>query len=230
MMRVPLTIGAPSALTIAFHAPAFGVDLATVTSVHLNVLRRDGTSTVWACTIVSATPEELVVQYAFANAGELTGTGVYYLAPVLTVPGGSVSAQTVSLFVTSANGIPPLLEMAVEIVADVPIGSLGPVKSEWVRISASDSPYAARATSPWIAVDLSLGNVAVSLWSGNDGDAVVLTDYKNQAGVGGTLTLTATGGQLVPQGDGTYGASKSYSAAGAVVALKLSSNEWLPWR
>lgn len=229
MLRIPVTAVSPTTLTFVFKTPTFGENLTRVSSVHLNVLRRDGTSTVWNCSIVSANPGEIVFTYEFQNAGELTGTGTYYLAPIFVIPGSAVPGETVTLFVTTPFGLPQLVETSGWLAATVPIDSLGPVKNSWVRVGVSSSPYQALATSPWIAVDLSSGSVAVALWSGNDGDSVVLSDFHNQAGIGGSLILTAKNGARVPQGDGTYGASATYTAAGFVAALKLDDGDWLPW-
>ncbi len=123
MMRVPSNITAPSAITIRFSAVALGVDLTTVTAVSLAVLRRDGSTATWVCSIVSATPGELVAQYAFTGSGEINGVGVYYLAPTLTVPGGTLNAQAIAMYVTAPANLSPQLEASVMLAADVPVNS-----------------------------------------------------------------------------------------------------------
>ncbi len=226
MLRVPETITAPSTLLIAFEAPTFAVNLETVTAVELRVLRRDGTADIWECDIVSATPREMLVEYAFTGGDEISGTGMYRLSPILTVPGGNVPAESLSLFVGPCL---PQLEATSWIVGAVNVPSLGPSRGEWVALSEAESPYAAIAVAPWLALDLSDGDISVSLWSGTDGDSVVLTDYLNEAGSGGDLILTAIGGQLLPVGDGTYAEEVTYDTPGFSLCLKLMGDQWLPW-
>jgi hypothetical protein len=229
MLIVPETITSPAGFTIIFKAPTFAVDLSTVTAAHVNVLRRDGSSDSWELELVSATPSELVAQYTFGtNEDEITSTGMYYLSPVLEVPGGNVPAETISLFVTAASQFSPKLEATSWIAATSRILSLGPVKSEWVRLTSEDSPYQAVATSPWLALDLSDAPITVTLWEGSDGDAVVLSDFFNEAG-SNALTLSASGTQEVPLLDGSFGASQTYNTPGFVLRLKLSDGLWLPW-
>ncbi len=229
MMRIPSTVAAPSTLTFFFKTVTFGVDLSTITAVSLNVLRRDGSTATWSCDIVSATAGELVAQYAFTGGDEISSTGVYYLSPILTSPTGPVPCETVTLFVYPPGAGAPMVEASSWVVATVPVNSLGPIKQTWVRISVADTPYEASAASPWIAVDLTDGDVAITLPEGVDGNAVVISDYLNQAGVGGNLTLTASGAQLLPVGDGTYEASVTYSGSGFSTRLKLSEDLWINW-
>ena len=224
MLRVPSNVAAPTTATIAFQTPTFGVDLSTVTAVNLQVLRRDGTSATWAMSIIAATPAELIAQYEF-QPGDVTVTGVYYLAPQLSVPGGVVSAETVSLFVSYPTGSTPMLETSAWIVATVPIASLGPIQNAWQVVSAA---YTARPETPWVAVDLRTAPVAVTLWSATDGASVVVSDVY-RAAASNNLTLVAASGQRVPVGDGTYAQTATYSTAGIVWRLKLASNLWLPW-
>ncbi len=109
MLRVPSTVTAPATITLTFKSPVFGPDLTNVTAVALNVLRRDGTTGSWAMTTLSATPAELIAQYQFLGT-ELTSTGLYFLAPELSVSSGSVAAQTVSLFVDNEFSFSPQLD------------------------------------------------------------------------------------------------------------------------
>ncbi len=229
MLRVTSNVTAPTAITIVFATPVLGVDLSRVTAAHLDVLRRDGTTAVWDLTIVSATPAELIAQYTFTGGAEITSTGTYTLAPVLTVPGGSVSAEAVTLFVGPPGTLTPLLETTTWTVAEVAVDSLGPTKAEWVDVGVAESPYQALATSPWVAVNLTGGSITALLWSGTDGDSVVLSDYLHEAGNGGSLTLIAAAGQTVPVGDGTFANSATYTSPGFVATLKMFSGKWIPW-
>ncbi len=130
MIRVPNTIVAPSTLTITFKTPTFGVDLSEVTGVALNVVRRDGSTATWNMSGVSTTSAELVYQYAFTDGSEFTGTGVYYLAPVLAVPGGSIPAQAIAMYVSTQAFETPLLE------AESLVAMTVPQSSGWVAVSS----------------------------------------------------------------------------------------------
>src|ERR1017187_9180862 len=100
MLIVPSTIAAPAAFTVVFYTPALGFDLTTVTAVAFQMLRRDGTMATMAASVVSKTQTELIAQYAFVG-GEITTTGPYLLAPQLSVPGGFIPAETVTMMVTT---------------------------------------------------------------------------------------------------------------------------------
>ncbi len=225
MLRVPETITAPSTLLLVLQAPTFAVNLETVTGVSLSVVRRDGTTDTWVCAIVSATPRELIAEYAFTGGDEISGTGMYRLSPVLEVQGGSVPAESLSLFVGPCL---PQLEATSWVVGTVAVPSLGPAQSKWVTVTGDDSPYTAIATSPWLALDLSGGSIIVNLWTGADGDAVVLTDYLHGA-ESNPLTLVAASGQTLPVGDGSFASEVGYTASGFSLRLKLMGDAWLPW-
>lgn len=108
MLRVPSNIGPPSTITIVFLSPWASGDLTLATGVTAIMKRQNGTSLTLGFAIVSATPSELVAQYAFVG-GEIVGTGAYSLAPTLTVPGGSLPAESVTMFVSSPWATPPKL-------------------------------------------------------------------------------------------------------------------------
>jgi hypothetical protein len=229
MLVVPSTILDPATLTVRFKSPIFGPDLTTVTAVVASVLRKDGTTTSWTFTIVSSTPAELVAQYA-PQVGDITGTGVYYLGPQLQIPGGLVPTETIALFVGGPYNTSPQLEADAWIAATVRTPSLGPVKQAWVTVTAADSPHAASPFSPWLALDLSSGAVAVTLWSGTEGDAVVLADTHHNAATH-NATITAPGAQRIAVGDGTFATSVTLSTSGAIARLKYQAEtqHWLLW-
>lgn len=230
MLVVPANITAPASITLIFNNPTFGPDLTTVSAITLNVTRRDGTATTWAMTIVSSTPNQLTAQYTFTGGTEITTAGMYYLAPVLTIPGGTIPAAPISLFVSNAGNLPPQVQDQTWVTATVPVPTLGPYKVGWVNLTSAASPYAAIATSPWLALDLSTAGITVNLWAAGDGDNVVLTDYKNAA-ASHVLTLVANGTSKVPNGDGTFSGTTNRSTAGFSLRLKFqaSAGLWLPW-
>ena len=66
--NVPLGIGPPNVLLVNVAQGDSSLDLTTVTSVTLAVTKLlTGVSSIWACSIVSATSTALVVQYAFTR-------------------------------------------------------------------------------------------------------------------------------------------------------------------
>lgn len=229
MLVVPSNIGPPSTITIVFKAVNFTVDLTAVTAVTYNVTRRDGTTDTWEADIVSATPGELVSQYTFADDGEIAGTGAYSISASLAVPGGSITAATVTLFVTSPNGLQAQTEQTAWVLETVPIPSMGAYRSEWVVVGPSDSPYQAIATSPWIAVDLRTGSVEITLWEGANGDQVLTSDVFHTGSMSRYLTLTSADG-LVPIGDGTFSGTAEYeNSPGLIQGLKFTDGYWFPW-
>lgn len=231
MIVVPSNIGAPATLTFTFLAPAFAVDLTSVTAVSLSMLRRDGSQTTLDCTIVAATPSQLVAQYEFADAGEITSTGAYALQPLLSVPGGTLPVETISMFVSSPFANMPKLETTAWIGVTSTIATPGPSRQGWATpLTNADSPYTLSVLFPWVPVDLSDGAVSATLWEASDGQNIVLVDYLNAAG-SGALTLNAAGDQLLPQGDGTFDSSLVLSTPGFMLRLKYSASLgcWLEW-
>lgn len=223
MLFIPSTISAPSTITLVFLSPTFGVDLTTVSHVNLNVRRRDGTATVWSCTIKSSTPIELVAQYQFAG-GEITSTGLYTLAPQLTVPGGTFPAMTIAAYVGQDTA---KLEDTTWIAATSDVSSAGPVSQAWQSVTAS--PYAASVISPWLSLDLRTIPISVNLFPGADGNIVILSDTFNAA-ASHALTLNGAGSDKVPNGDGTFSGTTTRSAP-FLLRLKYSAalTSWLLW-
>lgn len=229
MIVIPSTIAAPASITLLFKNPVFGPNLSLATEVTASVLRRDGTTASFTFTIVSATPSELVAQYTFAP-GDITITGMYYLAPSLTVPGGSVPGETISMFVASPFSTQSRLQQDVWIMATTPIASLGPVRQNWTLVTPAQSPYAGHPFSPWIALDLSTGAITVTLWHGLDGDSVVISDVMHAAATH-NATVNGTDGQQIPSLAGAYATSQTYSTSGFSLRLKYSTatSLWMPW-
>lgn len=231
MIVIPSNIGAPATLTFTFLAPAFAVDLTTVTAVTLGMLRRDGTQAVLTATIVAATPSQLVCQYEF-EGGEITSTGTYALQPLLAVPGGSLPVESIAMFVSTPFANMPQLETTAWLASTSIITTPGPTRSTWATPLDNDgSPYVLSVLFPWVPVDLSGGDVAATLWEALDGQCIVIADYQHEAGSGGTLTLTGAEDQLLPVGDGTFDDSVTYSTPGFVLRLKYSAalSAWLEW-
>lgn len=226
MLIVPINAAAPTAITLRFLSPVFGPDLTAVTAVTAGMLRRDGSQVTLTLTIVSATSRELVAQYTFAGAGELTTTGAYYLAPHLALPGGQIASETIPLFVAGPFAAIPQLSTDAWLLATVPIPSGGAVRTGWVDVSSSivASPY-----GPHMALDLRTAPISVTLWPALDGDICDLSDVYNAAS-SHALTLIGAAGQLVPVGDGSYAASATRSTAGFVLRLRYraSSTSWIP--
>lgn len=225
MLIVPSTITTPSTITIRFKSPALSFDLTTVTGVTLGVLRRDGTQTTWTMTMLSATSSELVAQYQF-QGGEITGTGIYMLAPALTVSGGTISAETVSMFVASPFSTMARVEDDSNLIVTAPV-SANPPSSTWFSVAGT---LAASPTAPWLAVDLRAQASSVTLWTPNDGDWVVLTDVYQPGTFALTLHANATNGGQLPVGNGTYSSSITPSS-GFQLRLKYmkSAGLWLRW-
>lgn len=227
MLLVPQNAVAPTSITLRFKSPVFGPDLAGVTAVSAGLLRRDGTTATLLFTIVSAASRELVAQYTFTGAGELTTTGAYFLAPVLSVQGGQVASETVPLFVAGPYSAIPQLEQDCWLMATVPIPSLGPYRARWVDVTA---PISANPFAPNHALDLRTLPLSVSLWAAQDGDIASFSDVYNSAGAH-NFTLLGHAGQDVPVGNGTFAASAVYSTPGFTLRLRYraSSLSWLPW-
>src|SRR6185312_15644515 len=87
MFTVPSNAGPPVNLTLRIKAPVWGPDLTLATGVSSVVRRQDGTTATWTWAIVTAERGVLVAQYAL-QAGDLTGTGPYQIAPSVAVQGG----------------------------------------------------------------------------------------------------------------------------------------------
>ena len=169
MLVIPSTIAAPACITVAFYTPSLGFDLTTVTGVAFQVLRHDGTTTSFAATIVSATQTELVAQYQFVG-GEITTTGAYLLAPQLSVPGGFVPAETVTMVVSSPFQAAPKLTAEAWVTASSKIGAT-PYVPTYIVLSGVGSPNGAVNGSP--------GALYVST-SGGSGTTL----YVKESGVG----------------------------------------------
>jgi hypothetical protein len=175
MITVPSTIAAPAAFSVLFYTPALGFDLTTVTAVQFQMLRRDGTTATLTATIVSKTPTELLAQYQFVG-GEITTTGAYLLAPQLTVPGGWIPAETVTMMVTNPWYGSPKLQGQSWVVASalvagtpyVPIWTRTPFGAELVH---AGSPYAIAIGLTANAVNLNTGPVTADVVNGSfDGE------------------------------------------------------------
>lgn len=180
MITVPSNITAPAAVTILFYTPALGFDLTTVTAVAFSMLRRDGTTATLTGAIVSKTQTELIAQYAFVG-GEITTTGAYLLAPQLTVPGGWIPAETVTMMVTSPWMGTPKLQGQAWVVASalvpgtpyVPIWTRTPFGAELVH---AGSPYAIPTGLTSRAVNLNTGAVEADIQNGSfDGETKIFT-------------------------------------------------------
>jgi hypothetical protein len=227
MILVPQTAVFPTTITLHFKSPVFGPDLSTVTAVAAGLLRRDGTSTSLAFTIVSANTRELVAQYTFQGAGEITTTGAYFLAPTVAVQGGTIAAETVPVFVGGPYNAIPQLEQDCWLLATVPIPSAGPVRSTWVDVTSSivASPF-----GPHMALDLRTTPISVTLWTAIDGDLATFTDVFNGA-AGHNFTVIGAAGQTVPVGDGTFAASAVRNTNGFTLRLRFrkATNSWLVW-
>jgi hypothetical protein len=229
MLIVPTSIRAPGCITVNMLSPYLGADLTTVTNVVFNVVRRDGTTTSWTGVIISSTPGELIVQYPF-NGTEFTSTGLYLLSPLLTLPGGTIPGQTVSLFVTNNNQLAPNVETTAFLATTVQIQTPGQAKSTWNVITTASSPVSPSPLSPWYAADLRTGPITINLWTAQDGDIFIIDDVFYEASTN-NLILNGAAGQLLPNGDGTFVASKTYTSSGVVLRLKYSATEsqWLSW-
>lgn len=238
---VPSTIGPPATITVVFLAPVFAGDLTTVSGISATLQRRDGTTTTLAFTIVSATAQRITAQYEFIG-GELTTTGAYYLAFTLSVAGGSLPAETVTLYVASPFATTPKLETTAWIAATVAIPQ-GPTASstEWVFISTASSPYLASPVTPYIAADTTGGPLEIDIWTpSNPGQFIVISDYKNESSLNpirlvasGTNTGTSTPWLLWdPSSPGQYtGSAHIADPSGSPVRLRPSFTKglWLPW-
>jgi hypothetical protein len=175
MLVVPSTIAAPAAFSITFYTPALGFDLTTVTAVQFQMLRRDGTTSTLTAAIVSKTPTELLAQYAFVG-GEITTTGAYLLAPQLTVPGGWIPAETVTMMVTSPWQGTPKLQGQSWVTASALVAGT-PYVPIWTRVTygaelvASGSPYSIPTGLTGNAVNVNAGNVTADVVKGSfDGE------------------------------------------------------------
>lgn len=238
---VPTNVGAPATLTVMLLAPVFAGDLTQVSALSGTLLRRDGTSTTLAFSVVSATAQRITAQYTF-QGGELTTTGAYYLALTAAVPGGNLPAETITVYVTSPYATSPKLETTAWLAATVAIPAAPAASAtEWVFISTGSSPYLASPVTPWIAVDASGGSVTVDIWTpANPGQFVVVADYKAMAAVNpirvvasGTNSGTNTPWLLWdPSNPGSYtGSATINSPSGAPQRWRPSFTKglWLPW-
>lgn len=218
LLVVPSDVASPSSLTISILRPPLAVDLTDVTAVSLSVLRRDGTTTTYACNILSATASEIILQHVF-QPGDITSTGLYYLAPRLSVPGGTIAAETVPMMVSTPFATNPLYETSAWLATTSGSPGAGNVFNSWMPVT---SPYVASPAAPWLLLDLRTAGTTVTLWSGVDGEEVHLVDtYSN--GATHPLTLNATATQLVPAPAGSYGASASWNTSGFTLNLKYSA-------
>lgn len=207
MLIVPQSISAPATFTVTFTAPYFGVDLTSVTAVAFKMLRKDGTSTTLQGTIIFSVPGELVVQYQFSG-GEITSTGLYYLTPMLSVPGGQIPATSIALMVQANNLLAPVLEDSAWIAATSPVNG-APSKLTWNVVTPGVSPLLGLALSPWFACDLRTGNCSVQLWVANDGDNLFVSDAYVVAGANQVTLLAGTPQGFLP-GGGSFLVPSSY--------------------
>ncbi len=94
--RLPLGIGPPVTQAFPLTQPPVsqgGIDLTTATGVTFRVFRPDGTEVTggWPGTIASgSTATAATVVHAWATS-DLTMVGVWHVAPVVAVPGGSIT-------------------------------------------------------------------------------------------------------------------------------------------
>ena len=225
MLIVPQNISAPQTLTLIFKSPSLGADLSTATTATASVLRSDGTPASYALRIVSAVPGELVCQYT-PTTGDITATGVYYLTGQISVPGGTVLAQTIAMYVTSPNSSQPRTEESAWLAATSSIFGTA-ISTRWSVVTTTS---ALSPLSPWVIADTRAGVLTVSLWTARDGDTVVFSDA---FGAWATHNLTIAGavGQKVPTGSGTYGTSVTISGAGILLRWKYSAPlaQWISW-
>jgi hypothetical protein len=218
MLTVPLNVGPPTSIQITLQSPVFGPDLTTVTAVNLGVVRRDGTTATWACEILSATTRELVVRYTFSGT-ELTSTGAFILGPQLTLPGGVVPAESVVLFVSSANAVQPQTETDAWVLATSSVAG-NATRFDWS--GPYTAPIAANPLFPFVLLDQRSGTVGVTLWQGTGGDPLTLFD---PYAAGHNFSLTPTGGQAVYyKGAITTGATAISGLDGPLCEIKFSKN------
>lgn len=229
MIVLPASVAPPSRLTFVVMSQDFGPDLTTVAAVTLLVRRSDGTTTSWSCSIESATSGELVAQYAI-QAGDITATGLYEVAPQLTIQGGAIPCFTVDLFVASTYNARPQYQARTQVAVTTAISpDTRAVRTTWRVVTPAMSSFPANALQPWIALNLSTAPISVQLWPALDGDIVAITDY-----LGGAATHNATilgaAGQLVPTSVGSYAAGTVLSASGFLMRMKYSASLglWLP--
>lgn len=225
MLIVPQNISAPQTLTLIFKSPSLGADLSVATTATASVLRSDGTTVSYSLTIISQTPGELVTQYTPVS-GDITATGVYYLTGHISVPGGTLLAQTIAMYVTSPNASQPRTEESAWLAATSVVAGVA-TSQRWVDVNSTQilSPFA-----PWVACNSAGGAMTLTLWSAQDGDAVIITDYAGQAATH-AVTIAGASGQQVPTGVGTYGTSVARSDAGFTLRLKYNAalSKWLAW-
>ncbi len=59
----------------------------------------------------------------FTGGAEIAGNGVYYLAPTLEVPGGTLPADAIAMFVTPPTNCSPQVEAVVDLSITVLINT-----------------------------------------------------------------------------------------------------------
>ena len=105
---VPYGIATPNILPLTITPTDPTLDLRTVTAVSWDVLRFDGTKTVWSAAVTAATASELTCQHAFASGDWPTPSapvlGTYTITAWLTVPSGLVPCKPRYLLVTDEFG------------------------------------------------------------------------------------------------------------------------------
>jgi hypothetical protein len=230
MLIVPQNIGAPTTITVRFKSPAISADLTTVTAIAFNVLRRDGTTTQFIASIISATTSELVAQYAFQGAGEITSTGAYYLQPSLSVPGGEIPAETVTMFVTSPYQGQQKVETEAWLLATSLVAGQPP-RGAWQQYVAGDSPLVLSPQAPWVSLDLRGGPISATLWAPNDGDPIIIADTYAASGSSNFSLNSGDASRAIPSGLGTFAQSATYSTPGFTLRLKYykQGGQWLLW-
>lgn len=220
MLYIPSNITAPAAIQVTLQSPVFGPDLTTVTGVSFGVVRRDGTTTTWAASIVSATSSQLVARYTFTGIGEITSTGVYILAPQLTLPGGRVPAESVTVFVATPSAVQPQTETTAWVLAS---SNLAPSSTHFDWAAPATGSGALSAFYPYVPLDLRGGSLAFTLWAGTGGDPITLADLYATAT---TYTLAPTGGQAIYSAGSSHTGAVSFTG---LTRLKYSSglNAWV---
>lgn len=94
--RILVGVGPPHALTIQISPSSSVPDLSVVTAGSIRVRRPDRTTATWSCAITSQAANALTLRHVFAS-GDVPTPGRYQLAVDLTVPGGTVTCEPISL-------------------------------------------------------------------------------------------------------------------------------------
>ena len=103
---VPAGVGPPSVLDVQYDPGSMLLNLALVTAISLNVVRRDGSLATWACTLQGASQRAIAFTHAWALA-DCTVTGLYTCTPVFTVGGHPVPGNAFYVDVQPASALRP---------------------------------------------------------------------------------------------------------------------------